>query len=114
MVIEACSEHAVVVDLPPLPEATGELSAVTEIVYETGGCDLVIDFSRVEIITSACISSLLVLHTMLIQSGRRLVLCSVCAPVRRIFELTGLDEVFRFAQDDSAALKELRPPRGEG
>jgi len=107
MVVETYAQNAVVVDLPPLPEAIDEFEAVIEIACDRRNCDVVIDFSRVDIINSQCIALLLAMHAWLTQSGRRLILSSVCGAVKRVFEVIGLDEVFEFTPDKSMALKQV-------
>ena len=58
------------------------MKAVTEIVRDRGDCDVVIDFSSVDIITSSSLSALLKLHKLLTDCRHRLVFCSVAAATK--------------------------------
>ena len=108
MGIQNWSEDIVLVDLPQEPQIADELGAVIEIVRDRGDCDVVVDFSEVDIITSSGLSMLLKLRKLLTDCGHRLVFCSVVAATRGIFTVTGLDMVFEFADDKFVALAGLQ------
>ena len=107
MGIQDWSENTILVDLSGEPEMGNELIAVTEMVRDRGDCDVVIDFSGVDIVPSSNLSRLLKLHKKLSDSGHKLVLCSVSAATKGIFMITGLDGNFEFANDKSEALASL-------
>lgn len=104
MGIQDWSENIVVVDLPAEPDAGDELRTITDIVRDRGDCDVVIDFSGVDILTSSSLSSMLRLRKMMSDCGRRLMFCNVAAGTRKVFEITGIDEIFEFAGDKFTAL----------
>ena len=108
MAIQNWSEDIVLVDLPPEPEMADELETVTMTVRDRGDCDVVIDFSRVDIVTSSSISKLLKLRKLLGDCGHRLVFCSVAAATKGIFTVTGLDGIFELADDKFVALASLQ------
>ena len=108
MGIQDWSEDIILVDLPQEPEMGDELKAVTETVRDRGDCEVVVDFSSVDIITSSSISKLLKLRKLLTDCGHRLVFCSVAAATRGIFTVTGLDGIFEFADDKFVALASLQ------
>ena len=108
MGIQNWSEDIVLVDLPQEPEMGDELKTVTEMVRDRGDCEVVIDFSNVDIITSSSISKLLKLRKLLADCGHRLVFCSVAAATKGIFTVTGLDGIFEFADDKFVALAGLQ------
>jgi len=108
MGIQNWSEDTVLVDLPPEPQMGDELKTVTEIVRDRGNCDVVVDFSRVDIVTSSSLSKLLKLHKLLADCGRRLVFCSVAAATKGIFTVTGLDGIFELVDDKFVALASLQ------
>jgi len=108
MGIQDWSEDIILVDLPQEPEMGDELKTVTEMVRDRGDCEVVIDFSGVDIITSSSISKLLKLRKLLTDCGHRLVFCSVAAATRGIFTVTGLDGIFEFADDKFVALASLQ------
>jgi hypothetical protein len=49
MGIQNWSEDIILIDLPQEPQTADELRTVTEIVCDRGDCDVVIDFSSVDI-----------------------------------------------------------------
>jgi len=108
MGIQNLSENVVLVDLPQEPELADELKSVTEIVRDRDNCNVVIDFSGVDIVTSSSLSKLLKLRKVLADCGHRLVFCSVAAPTRGIFKVTALDRIFELADDKSVALTSLQ------
>ena len=108
MGIQNLSENIVLVDLPQEPEMADELKSVTEVVRDRDDCNVVIDFSKVDIVTSSSLSKLLKLRKVLADCGHRLVFCSVAAPTRGIFKVTALDRIFELADDKSVALTSLQ------
>ena len=108
MGIDLSSQGILTVDLLPEPELGTELENVAKIVREDGDCDVVVDFSSVDIITSSNIAKLLKLNKNLSACGRRLVLYSLANATKHIFMLTDLDQVFDFADDKAAALTTLK------
>jgi anti-anti-sigma factor len=107
MGIQDWSQDTVLVDLSGEPEMKNELLAVTEMVNERDDCDVVIDFSDVDIITSSSLSNLLKLRKKLADAGHKLVLCSVTPATKGIFMVSGLDGLFEFADDKSEVLAGL-------
>jgi anti-anti-sigma factor len=108
MGIQNWSEDIILVDLPQEPDMGEELKTVTGMVRDRGDCEVVIDFSSVDIITSSSISKLLKLRKMLGDCGHRLVFCSVAAATKGIFTVTGIDGIFEFADDKFVALAILQ------
>lgn len=108
MGIQNLSEDVIFVTLPKQPHMSHELESINEIASNSDGHDVVIDFSKVKILTSASVCSLMILRQL--QSGleRHLVLCSVSPEVRNIFTLTGLEGLFEFANDKFGALESMQ------
>jgi anti-anti-sigma regulatory factor len=84
-----------------------ELETLHEIVSEEADFDLILSFALVEILTSPNISSLIILQSLLLERGRRLILCNVTLPTKGIFVAAGLCELFNFADDRAAAIEAL-------
>ena len=101
-------EDIILVDLPGEPQIANELIAVTEKIRDRGDCDVVIDFSGVDIISSSSLSKLLKLRKILSDNGHKLVFCSVAMTTKRIFLVTGLEQISKFADDKFMALESLR------
>ena len=98
-------EDLIVVDLPFKElQIADELNTVNETVAENPDCDVVIDFSKVEVVTSSSLCNLLILRSMLENRGRRLVLCNVSVITKCVFRVAGLDEAFEFADDKPTAV----------
>jgi len=108
MGIQNWSESIVLVELPPGPEINEELKTVIKIVQDRGDCNVVLDFSHVDIVTSSSLSKLLKLHKSLADCGHHLILCSVAPATKSILTVTGLDGIFELADDKFAALAELQ------
>ena len=71
------------------------------------GPSLVLDFSRVEFISSAVLNKLIVLDRTAQEKGGRLVLCGLSRSLRDLFAMTRLDQVFAIVDDEEAALREF-------
>ncbi len=107
MGIQDLAENVILVDACPEPGLNDELKNVTDVVRERGDCDVVIDFSHVDIVTSSSLSKLLKLRKLLADCEHRLVLCSVATATRAIFSVTALDGIFDMVDDQFAALAAL-------
>lgn len=108
MGIQNWSEDVVLVDLPSEPDLGEEIRTVTEQVRDRGDCDVVMDFSKVDIVTSSSLSKMLKLRKMLGDCGHRLIFCSVAPATKGIFTVTGLDGIFEIADDKFVALASLQ------
>ena len=103
------SEDVLLVNLPAEePQIANELKQTNELVTGKDGCNVVVDFSGVEIITSSSISNLIILHKFLNERGRKLVLCNVAFVTKCIFTVAGLDKIFDFVEDPSAAVTSIQ------
>ena len=103
MGIQNWSEDIILADLDREPEMSNELKTVIDIANDRGDCDVILDFSKVDIITSPSLSRLLKLRKLLADSGHRLIFCSVNSFTRGAFKVTGLDGIFEVVDDREAA-----------
>ncbi len=108
MGIQDWSEDIILVDLPREPETGDELTMITDIVRDRGDCDVVVDFSNIDIVTSSSLSKLLKLRKLLADCGHRLVFCCVAPATKGIFTVTGLDGIFEISEDKFIALASLQ------
>jgi anti-sigma B factor antagonist len=69
---------------------------------------LVVDLSGAEYMDSTGLGTLVGLHKRLRESGGQVLIAGALPRVRKIFDITGLTQVFRMHEDVSAALKEVR------
>jgi len=86
MGIQNWSENIMLVDLPAEPEIADEMKTVISLVVDRGDCDVVIDFSSVDIVTSSSLSSMLRLRKLLNDCGKRLVSATWLRRQRGFFE----------------------------
>jgi len=108
MACQNLSGDLLVITLPQQPQLGPELQNLHEIADEQCDRDVIIDLSRVEMLTSESICDLMVLNTTLIGFSRRLILCNTPVAIKQVFERTGLDRVFSFADSKTAAMEFLQ------
>lgn len=109
MAIQNYSDNIILVELPPEPNIRAELDKVMEMVHQRADCDVLIDFSRVDMMVSLSLSGFIQLHKLLAASGHRLIFFNASSLTKGIFKVTCLDGVFEFADDLSAATAMLTP-----
>ena len=104
MGIQNWSENVILVEL----RDQDELQAAIQMVRDKGDCEVVIDFSRVELVGSRILSLLIELETLLRGHARKLVLCSVSPAIKGVFVVAQLETLFTFAADKFAALASVQ------
>ncbi len=108
MGVQNWSDNVVLAELHAEPQMKDEIHSVTEIAYNKHNCDVIMDFSSVDIVTSTILVGLLILSELLTNRGNKLVLCNVSASTRGIFAVTGLEGIFEFVDDKFVALASLQ------
>lgn len=68
---------------------------------------VIVDFTRVETMSSVTICGLIILNRLLSTTGRQLILCSVPPNVMAIFRRVGLHKLLQFVADKAAAMESL-------
>ena len=96
--------RAELVLLPSEPQLRAELALLRNRMAGTDDVNLVLDLSRVEIISSPSLGILLGLHQVLSRRGRRLILCKTRLATKCILRIAGLEAVFDFAEEKTEAL----------
>src|SRR4030042_3466003 len=105
MGIQNVSKNVLFVDLPSnASQIEKELENLNETVSTGSDCDGVIYFFRVEIITSSSLSNLMILRKLMQGHERQLIFCNVAIMTKYIFTVAGLDKIFDFVDDRSAAI----------
>jgi anti-anti-sigma regulatory factor len=116
MGIQTLPEGFILVTLPQKPHLDHELQKINEIAYHGRECDVIIDFSAVQMLTSSSICNLLLLRDFLSAFGRRVFLCSLSLSIKCVFIRLGLETLFEFADHKSAVLQaralQTRPAGG--
>lgn len=108
MGIQDWSDNIILVNLAQEPDMSEELNTVAELVRDRGNCDVAVDFSSVDIVTSSNIAKLLKLRKLLSDCKHRLVLCGLKPHTKNIFLVTGIDNIFEFVDDQVIALASLQ------
>ncbi len=108
MSIQRWSENVILVDLPEEPERHDELQTVIGMLRAGDDCDVVIDFSHVDAVSSTCLADLLNLQGLVEECGHKVTLCSVAPAIKGLLTIARLDDLFEFAEDKSTALASLQ------
>jgi anti-anti-sigma factor len=111
MAIDDVPDDILLITLPQQPQNGNEIDLVNKMLGEKVDHDVVMDFGKVEMITSATLCSLMILDRLLRGGGRQFIICNVPSEVRQIFARTGLESVFEFCDDEQVALQEIRSRR---
>ena len=107
MATQNLSEHVLLISLPAEPQLSRDLESVAQMTHPASSSDVIADFALVEILPSATICQLIVLERVLSAAGRGLVLCSASPEIKAVFRRVGLHKLFRFADDELAAMQLL-------
>jgi anti-anti-sigma factor len=108
MGIQEWSENVLLVTVAPEPDMCDELKTITDMVRQRKNCNVVIDFSDVDIVTSSSLAQLLRLQKQIDDSDQQFIVCGMSKRTQSIFSITGLDKVFEFAEDKFTALAGLQ------
>jgi len=108
MGIHRWSEDVILLDLPRELEKQDELQTVIGMVRDRGGCDVVIDFSHVDVVGGACLTGLLEMRRLLHDGRHKLTLCSVAPAIKGVFTIARLEDLFEFVEDRFTALANLQ------
>ena len=66
---------------------------------------LVLNFSKVEFLSSAMLGKLLSAKKMMAEKGGMLRLCEICPSIRMVFTLTHLDHIFDIRNTEAEAVQ---------
>lgn len=91
-------------------DAIAQFQAEIEEILESGAEIVLVDLKHITSMSSASFFALIQGLKSVLGSGSQLLLCSMNEQVRLLFELTGLDQVFKMFVDRDAAHQYLQPP----
>jgi anti-sigma B factor antagonist len=74
------------------------------------GRKLLLDFSRVEFMSSAMIGEIVRLHKQCKQDKIKLKLCCISPNIREVFQITGLNKLLEIYPDGVQAIEAFGPP----
>jgi len=107
MAIINWSESIILVDLPLEPGMFDELDDVAKTIRQKHDCNVVLDFSGIEIMTGPGIDRVSILYKLLTEHKSKLVLCNVFREIKRVFISNKLDRL-EFSDDKSTTLISLK------
>jgi len=107
MTIQNWSKSIILVDLPLEPKMFDELDVVARTIRERHDCNIVLDFSGIDIITGPGIARIVILYNLLIEYKYSMVLCNVSRKIKNIFTSNKLN-CLKFADGRSTALASLQ------
>jgi anti-sigma B factor antagonist len=80
---------------------------LNQVVAEVGSGPLVLDFTQVSHVSSSMVAKLIGVRHRVQAAGGKLALCGIRPELFSLFELTGLNQVFRIYRDASEAAQNL-------
>lgn len=80
---------------------------ILEIVAGNQTPRFIVDISGIKLLPSSILSVLVSAHRKVVESGGKMVICSVQEPLRKMFDVTRLNYVFEIASDIPSAIKRL-------
>ena len=104
MAIEQVTENIFYVSLPKTQHINRELEPLNDLMVTGNSYDIILDFLLIDMVTSASISTLLILHDILQAHGRQLILCNVSFVTKCELTTTGLSEHFIYADSKLDAI----------
>jgi len=75
------------------------------LVDEKTGREFVLDFRKVQFLSSSVLGRLILLQKKVTSTGGRVVMCGIAKEIFEVFKITKLDKVFTVKEDAKAALK---------
>jgi len=110
MAVSSYQQGIILVELPPESDIRAQLDKLSRLLRGTDN-DVVIDFSKVDIMTSLTLSCFLKVREQLVQADRRLIFVNVSSVTKDIFAVTCSDGILEFADDTNQALASLAKDR---
>ncbi|MFA5784699.1 MAG: STAS domain-containing protein [Phycisphaerae bacterium] len=113
MSISNYSQGIIIVELPSEPHIRGELDTLMEVLRCGADTDVIINFEKVDIMTSLTLSGFLKVREIVVNAGKRLIFINVPSITKDIFKVTCFDGIFEFAADKEQALVQLKSQQCE-
>ena len=109
MPIQNWSENILLAELQDDPNFSDDVNALLDQLDSKPDQNVVLDFSSVSFLNSSNIAKLLKLRkTVTINNQRKLKLCGINTHVWGVFLVTGLDNVFEYADDVASGLASIQ------
>ena len=107
MALHNLSESALLITLPQEPDRSSELETAARLTTPRVNRHVIVDFTRVETMSSVTICGLIILNRLLSTTGRQLILYSISPGIMAIFRRVGLSKLLQFVADKTAAQESL-------
>ena len=108
MSIQRWSEEVILVDLPGNLNKHNGLQTVIAMLRQGAACDVVVDFSEVQVVGGPWLTQLQKIQRLVSDNGHKLILCDVAPATRGVFAIAHIDDLFEFAEDRFTALASPR------
>ncbi len=99
-----CFEESSILDTQLIHDIAHELDQLIE---AANSKKLVLDFTEVQFFSSSALGILVTLSKKMMEIKGELVVCALVAELRKVFKITNLDKLFKFADDGDQALQML-------
>jgi anti-sigma B factor antagonist len=94
------------------PEGEAAAEQLLALVQDVGRCRLVINFERVEGLSSAMLGKLITIHKKALPLGGRLALCGIDPKLQQIFDTVKLTVLVGFYATEEEAIQSFRMTNG--
>ncbi|MGD9109926.1 MAG: STAS domain-containing protein [Phycisphaerales bacterium] len=101
------SDNIIVIELPGEPDLRAELDRAIEILQTGCNSDVIMNFSKVDIMTSMSLSGFLKVREVVCEAGKQMIFCNAKPITKDIFKITCFDGVFEFADTLDQAVEAL-------
>ena len=108
MSIQRWSKDVILVDLPEDLRKYNGLQTIIAMLRDEIACDVVVDFSHVQVVGGAWLTQLQKIQKLANEGGRKLILCDVAPKTRGVFTIARIEDLFEFAEDRFTALASHR------
>ena len=108
MGIQTFTEDILLITLPEQPQHGDEIEIVNKLLSDSVDFDVMVNFSKVEMLTSGSICGLMILSKLLQGAERKLVLYNLPPAIKQIFERTGLISVFDLVDNELDAQQHIQ------
>ncbi|MCZ6655195.1 MAG: STAS domain-containing protein [Planctomycetota bacterium] len=99
-----CFEESSILDTQLIHDIAHELDQLIE---AANSKKLVLDFTEVQFFSSSALGILVTLSKKMTEIKGELVVCALAAELRKVFKITNLDKLFKFADNEDQALQML-------
>lgn len=104
-------QETTILDAQMIQEIARELD---QLVGEESNKKLLLDFTGVTFFSSSALGILVALSKRITALDGELVICGLATELRKVFKITNLDKMFKFADDEDQALEMLGVTSGAG